>query len=251
MISRLWKGIAVLACASLAMHANAGTAAKFSSDTSVGTVVSFDWDGGDQGNLLGAMQYAANRNGNFAGVDTRRNQVNMFLVDFTTDTSGRYSGAGLTLFVMWGNDNAPSGPFVADVDVSPPITEAADNGTFDGMPHIFALGTGVTIDDSGPVTVDIDVDNNQTPVGYAITNLFDFPTSVLNTQFTLAQAIRKVRLLGPGGKVWQGVDDDGDGTIFTDGIVLSVIPAPAALGWGLAGLAGLGLAGSRRRRTVA
>ena len=237
-----------------AAPAFAGQSYNFSSDTEAGQFVSFDWDGGDQGTLQGAMEYAANRNGNFADMETRRNQVNLFLVDFTTANTNRYDGAGLTLFVMFGNDNAADGPFVASADMSPSITEGADDGDYSGNPRIFALGAGVTIDDDGPVSVDVDVDGTTTPVGFAITNIGDVSgfgeTGRVNLQLTLAQAIRGARLIGAElGTVWQAVDDDGSDNVFTDGVVLfTVIPAPPAALFGLAGLGGLTLVSRRRRK---
>ncbi|MGI9015177.1 MAG: hypothetical protein ACR2GY_13150 [Phycisphaerales bacterium] len=241
-----------LSAVGICSNAQAGQVYGFSSDTGAGSFTSFDWDGGDQGTLAGAMSYAMARNGNFSAWDTRANQVNMFMVDFNTDLSGRYSGAGLTLFVIWGNDNPVSGPFAASVDMSPRISEGADNGTYGGGPNIFALGTGVTIDDDGPLTVDINVNEDTTPVGFAITNISDVAgfgeRGRVNISFTLVQAIRAARLLGAEqGKVWQAVDDDGNDNIFTDGLVLFVIPAPPAAMLGIAGLGGLALTSRRRK----
>ena len=239
-----------LVCTFAATEALAGDAYRYSSDTGEGVFISHDWTGGDMENLEAAMQYAMNRGGSFNGMDTRRNQVNMFMVDFTTDPNSNLFGAGLTLFVVWGNDNEADGDFVGTVDLSPSITEGEDNGTYSGS-HIFALGDSVTIDDDGPLTVDIDVSSADTPIGFAVTNINGVEgqgeRGMVNLQFTLAQAIRKARLMGAAaGTVWQGMDDDGSDNIFTDGIVLSVVPGPPAAMLGLLGLGGLAI--SRRRR---
>ena len=245
-------GAAALACTAAATTVSAGQAVTFSSDTGNGSFASRDWNGGNLGgDLSDVMDYVANYQGDFAGFDTRRNQVNMFVVDFSSSNT-TYTNAGLTLFVMWGNINQADGGFVGDVDVSPPVT-LEDDGTYNaGTSNIYALGAGVSIDDDGPVSVDVDVDGNSTPVGFAITNINSLSgfgeTGLVNLQFTLAQAIRRVRLMGGGDDaVWIGVDDDGTGEIFTDGIVLSVIPAPQAALWGLAGLGGLAVARRRRK----
>lgn len=247
-------GTAAAACMVGAHNASAGQVVGFSSDTGAGGVTSFDWDGGDAGGfgtagtLRAAMNYAADKGGgtNFDGAGFKATKVNMFLVDFSTDGSGTYSDAGLTLFVMWGNHKDPGGDFIAEVDISPLIDQGDDGSFTSGVSEIFALGPGVTIEVGG-ITVDVDVNSESTPIGYAITNITDYPSGIVNEQFTLAGAIKAMAMYGFGqGKVWDGVDDDGDGQIFTDGIVLTVIPAPPAALWGLAGLGGIAFAARRR-----
>lgn len=250
-VKKIVIGAAALACVTAATAAHAGRAGSFSSDTSAGGWVSYDWNGGNQGGTLqSVMQFAANYQGDFAGMDSRRNQVNLFLVDFA-GSGGAFENAGLTLFVMWGNSNGVDGSFLADVDLSPPMTERSDGDFVAGQANIYALGAGVNIDTDGPVSVDVDVQNNETPVGFAISNIDQASgfgqQGIINMSFTLADAIRGMRLItGSNSKVWQGVDDDGDGSIFTDGLVLSVIPAPPAALWGVAGLAGVTVLGRRR-----
>ena len=229
--------------------AHAGASYSYSSDTGSGVFQSFDYDGGDRGTLEGVMNYAAQWQGSFLGMQTRRNQVNLFVVDFSTDTSGRYTDAGLTLFAMWGNSKDANGLFSGNVDLSPIADEANDDGSYSGT-NIYGLGSGVDIDDDGVLSVDIDVQEVNTPVGFAVTNINGLSgfgqTGLVNMQLTLADAIRKVRLIGAGNEIWQGIDDDGNGTIFTDGLTLSVVPAPSAAIFGLAGLGALGC--SRRRK---
>lgn len=231
----------------------------FSSDTGAGSVTAFEWDGGDAGGfgtagtLDAAMRYAASQTGgsNFSGAGFLSTEVNVYLVDFSADGSGTYNDAGLTLFVMWGTGPGVGGggpdSFQAEVDVSPLIDEG-DDGTFtSGLSEIYALGPGVTIDVGG-LTVDVDVDDDEPPVGYAITNLFDFPSGRVSEQWTLQGGIRTLGLYGFGeGKVWDGVDDNGSGTIFTDGMVV-IVPGPGAGAVVLAGLAAVGFIPRRRRR---
>jgi hypothetical protein len=242
----------VAGCVALSSAALAGPALKFSSDTGAGSVISFDWDGGDAGGfgaagtLQAAMNYAATKGGgtNFDNAGFKAHQVNMFLVDFSADAD--FGDAGVTLFVMWGNTKDPGGSFAGEVDVSPLIDEGSDGSFTAGLSEIFALGAGVDVEVGG-VSVDVDVENDETPIGYAITNVLDYPGGIVNESFTLAGVIAKLRLLGFGqGKVWQGTDTDGDEEIFTDSISLSIIPAPPAAIWGLAGLAGVAIAGRRR-----
>lgn len=258
-VRRLISTAATIAIVVAATPAQAGELYAFSSDAGLNTpaegmVRAFDWDGGDgggfgtAGTLEAAMNYAAGKNGNFSkgnGGKFKRNSVNVFIVDFTGNAT--YGDAGVTVFVMWGNASQPGGDFVGEVDVSPRVEEGNDGNFSAGVAEIFALGDGVSID-NGNLTIDVDVNGNATPVGYAITNFRDYPGQRINQQFTLSGAIRRLRLLGANqGKVWEGPDDDGDGTIFTDGLVL-IVPAPPAAAWGLAGLAGLALV-SRRRFT--
>jgi len=231
----------------------------FSSDTGAGSVTAFPWDGGDAGGfgtagtLNAAMHYAAAQGGgtNFSGAGFLSTEVNVYLVDFSVDGSGTYNDAGLTLFVMWGTGPGIGGggpdSFQAEVDISPTIDQGDDGVFTSGLPEIYALGPGVTIEVGG-LTVDVDVDHDAPPVGYAITNLFDYPSGRVNEQWTLQGGIRTLGLYGFGeGKVWDGVDDNGDGTIFTDGMVV-IIPSPGA---GTIVLATLGAAGfiPRRRRS--
>jgi len=258
-VRRLISTAAAVALAAAATPAFAGELYAFSSDAGLNTpaqgmVRAFDWDGGDgsgfgdEGTLEAAMNYAAGKNGNFSkpnGGAFKRKSVNVFIVDFTGNAT--YGDAGVTVFVMWGNANQPGGDFQGEVDVSPQVDEGTDGNFSAGVAEIFALGDGVEIQ-GGNLTIDVDVNGNSTPVGYAITNFRDYPGLRINQQFTLAGAIRRLRLLGANqGLVWEGPDDDGDGTIFTDGLVL-IVPAPPAAAWGLAGLAGLALV-SRRRFT--
>jgi MYXO-CTERM domain-containing protein len=258
-VRRLISTAAAIALAAAATPAFAGELYAFSSDAGLNTpaqgmVRAFDWDGGDAdpwgdaGTLEAAMNYAANKQGNFAkssGGRFKKNSVNVFIVDFTGNST--YGEAGVTVFVMWGNANQPDGPFSGEVDVSPRVEEGTDGDFTAGVAEIFALGDGVEIQ-GGNLTIDVDVNGESTPVGYAITNFRDYPGQRINQQFTLAGAIRRLRLLGADqGKVWEGPDDDGSGEIFTDGLVL-IVPAPPAAAWGLAGLAGLALV-SRRRFT--
>jgi hypothetical protein len=247
-------GSAAAACMLGAPTAIAGQVIGFSSDTGAGGVTSFDWDGGDAGGfgtagtLRAAMNYAATKSGgtNFDGAGFKASKVNMFLVDFSTDASGTYGDAGLTLFVMWGTHKDPGGDFTGEVDISPLIDQGDDGSYTSGLSEIYALGPGVTIEVGG-ITVDVDVNSESTPIGYAITNVMDYPSGIVNEQFTLAGAIDALALFGFGeGKVWEGADDDGSGEIFTDGIVLTVIPAPPAVLWGLAGLGGVAFAARRR-----
>ena len=258
-VRRLITTAAAVTLVAVAAPAYSGELYAFSSDAGLNTpaqgmVRAFDWDGGDAGGfgdagtLEAAMNYAANKVGNFSkgnGGKFKRNSVNVFIVDFTGDAT--YNDAGVTVFVMWGNASQPGGSFSGEVDVSPRVDEGNDGSFSAGVAEVFALGDGVEIQ-GGNLTIDVDVNGDETPVGYAITNFRDYPGQRINQQFTLSGAIRRLRLLGQGqGKVWEGPDDDGDGTIFTDGLVL-IVPAPPAAAWGLAGLAGLALV-SRRRFT--
>jgi hypothetical protein len=227
----------------------------FSSDTSAGTVSVFPWDGGDAGGfgtagtLNAAMHYAAAQGGNFAGTGFLNSEVNVYLVDFSVDTSGTYNDAGLTLFVMWGvgaGIGGGVGSFQAEVDISPSIDQGDDGIFTSGLSEIYALGPGVTIEVGG-LTVDVDVEHDDPPVGYAITNLHDFPSGRVNEQWTLMGGIRTLGLYGFGeGKVWDGVDDNGNSTIFTDGLVI-IIPGPGAGAILLTAFAAAGFVPRRRR----
>lgn len=257
-VRKLISATAAIAIVAAATPAYAGGTFAWSADDEHGTgssgmVRAYDWDGGDgggfgdEGTLEAAMNYAANEEGNFSGSPFKARCISIFIVDFTGNET--YGDAGLTVFVMWGNGQDPGGDFVAEVDVSRRVEEGNDGDFSAGVAEIFALGDGVEID-SGNLTVDVDVNNNDTPVGYAITNFRDFPGLRINQQFTTAGSIKRFKLIGEGndeagGVVYKAIDDDRSDDIFTDGIVL-IVPAPPAAAWGLAGLAGLALVSRRR-----
>ena len=247
----------MLGSSAAAMSGNDIIDLTYDADTASGTFNAFLWDGGNgggggggqlnfggQSTLYDAMIYAATEVGSFVGAGFRHDAVNMYVIDFRGDSI--FGDAGLTAFVMWGNGTAV-GDFAGTVSASPIVPEGID-GTFTaGMSEVYELGTGVEVNSDGPLTIDIDVDDTITPIGYAITNLDVFPDMLLNQQFTLAESIRSLGIHAPDtGLFFDGVDDDTNGPqIFTDGVVIGVIPAPGAA---VALVAGLGLLGRKRRR---
>ncbi len=249
-----WGAAAVLSAATCA-STSAGTGLGFSSDTASGSVTSFAWDGGDAGGfgtagtLKAAMHYAADQGAgtNFDSAGFLNTEVNVFLVDFRGNPT--YDDAGLTAFVMWGTGVGIGGgveDFFAEVDVSPRVNEGADGSYTDGLSEIYAIGPGVTIEVGG-LTVDVEVSEDSRPVVYAITNITNYPGGRINEAWTLAGDIITLGLYGFGeGRVWEGVDTDGNPAIFTDEMTL-IVPSPAG---GTIVLAALGMAGfiPRRRR---
>jgi hypothetical protein len=211
-----------------------------------GSVSHWDWNNGGASTFGEVMNSAANKAGIFGGAAFKKNKISIFIVDFT-NASGELADAGITVFVMWGNGTDPDGDFQASVDVSRRVDEGDDGDFTPGVSEIFALGDGVEFSHR-TLTVDVDVNNNETPVGFAISNFMDFPNRRINQQFTTSGSIRRFRLVDPDGIEYTAIDDDRNDDVFTDGIVLQIIPAPPAAAWGLAGLAGLALV-SRRRFT--
>lgn len=208
-----------------------------------GGVSHWDWTDGSASTLEDIMNTASNKEDIFGGAAFKKNKISIFIVDFTNDSE--MSDAGITVFVMWGNGTDPDGDFAASVDVSRRVDEGEDGNFTPGVSEIFAIGDGVAFSHR-TLTVDVDVNNNTTPVGFAITNFMEFPNRRINQQFTTSGSIRRFRLVDPDGIEYTAIDDDRNDDVFTDGIVLQIIPAPPAAAWGLAGLAGLALVSRRR-----
>jgi len=206
--------------------------------------------GGDASSLKAVMNEAGDGAGGagvFADAGFDASFVNVFVVDLRDCAD--LGGAGVTLFAMWGNGEKPGSEFWADIVVTPPdpfgnplLVGHGDGESFSDGSEVFALGEGVTAH-SDLVSVFGEVPfGDQTPRGFAITNLQGMEPGELSMLFDLGGSISTV-----------GLFDWGDPNPFippTDMALLSVlvpipIPLPPAVALGAAGL--IGVAVLRRR----
>ena len=205
----------------------------------------FSYSGG-QDTLLGLMQNemgnGSGGSGVFAGAGFGSNMVNIFLVDLS-GSSGALSGAGITLFVMWGNGENPGADYSASVSFSDIFNDPLSDTPTEGVGEVFALGEGVSIT-NGTVTLGTaggdgpggEIDPSDiTPRGFAITNLQSMSQAEIVVAFlSLQGSIQDVGLFNYG--------NDTPEMLYGDlelPLPIMMVPLPPPLGLALAGLIGV------------
>jgi len=213
--------------------------------------VLFQYDG-NASSLMAVMDEAgdgAGGTGVFAGAGFQANMVNVFVADLRN--SSTLSGAGVTLFAMWGNGSELDEGFFGSVLVTPPdpfgnpLEVGEGEGTsFAGDPEIFALGEGVSVRPADVSVLGELPFGDETPRGFAITNLQGMEIGELAMEFEVGGSIDIVGLFDWG-------DTEPYIPPYRCALILFVpipIPLPPAIALGAAGLLGVVLL---RRRLAA
>ena len=244
------KGVGAAAVLSVAAAAQASSIGYQNSGGNIsGNVDAFDGSGFNS--ISEAFQASFDGTGAFSGAGFGSDTVNVFFVDFS-GAGGSAADAGLTLFVNWGNSSTPGG-----IDLS------GSGGTFNlqvgpggdvnnpaaGVNEVFSFGSSA-LSDFGQFSVFSETSPTDLPTGFVLTN-FNFgsggalaPELILN--FAGLVGIEEWALFSAGNN--QAVFGGNDGTDGGENTVVLVIPLPAPVWIGLAGLLGVGVL---RKRIVA